>query len=419
MIYIVTYATHDERYLPILKESCPELVILGQGKKWKGGYDKVCAMTDFCRTKKDDDVLCFVDGFDCICLGNDCEQELLKKFISMNCDLVISKTANPANVLEKFTIDKLFGSCNGERLNSGMYIGYPKSLIAYWENIKLGDDDQRFATKQCSRGGSDNIKIDLKNQLFYNYSTIDNITFPKEGRISIGDSLPCIMQAPGMFDIKHILLKLGYNNIPDVKFDLADRFNTYKNMFLLEFSYIIFLIPLFIFVKNKYLALFIALIVFLEMVHYELYVKHVDAFLINKVAFMILDTIHVLFISLLTYSIFYTFTHFNCNLRNLFLMNLLFIFFFLLFMIFKMCVLTIIENTILGVDLKNRTFSHVNRLRYFFDTDFKYNIQNGDNAISWINGNIPIFVAVFILNLYNIYKIKTSKNKTCKKLFSI
>jgi hypothetical protein len=400
MIYIITFATHEERYFPLLKKSCPGLIILGEGMKWTGSYDKVKAMTDFCRTKNDDDVMCFVNGFDCICLGNDCKNELLRKFIAMNCELVFSKTSNPANILDKFIFDKLYGSCNKDRLNSGMYIGYSKPLIAYWEDMKPEDDDQYFATKKCIKDPA-KIKIDSHNELFYRYSVIDHVDIKNE-KISILDSMPCVIQAPRMSDIKDIISKLGYKHIPDVTFNIFPKIKKYYKNFLLEIVFLFFIIFLFRFVSNKIMAGFIALIIFLEMTHYELYVKHLDRSKLSKFMFMILDTLHGLFISFLIFSIYFTFKNFNCNLKNLFYVNLLFGLFILSFVVFKMCVLTIIENKILGVDVSNRTFSHFKRLSYFIDINLKYDIQNGSNAYYWIKGNIPILVSVFFLNLYSI-----------------
>ena len=43
---IITYATHEERYFSILKESCPDIVVLGHGKKWNGFKDKVLATVE-------------------------------------------------------------------------------------------------------------------------------------------------------------------------------------------------------------------------------------------------------------------------------------------------------------------------------------------------------------------------------------
>ena len=40
MFYIITYATHSEKYFNLLK-SYPNLVILGYGKKWTGLHNKV------------------------------------------------------------------------------------------------------------------------------------------------------------------------------------------------------------------------------------------------------------------------------------------------------------------------------------------------------------------------------------------
>jgi hypothetical protein len=53
-MHIITYATHEERYLPLLKQSC-DLVVLGMGKSWNGFQDKVWATVEYmhkCNKKK-------------------------------------------------------------------------------------------------------------------------------------------------------------------------------------------------------------------------------------------------------------------------------------------------------------------------------------------------------------------------------
>ena len=57
MLYIVTYATHSERYLPVLKQSCPDLVVLGMGEKWYGWKQRIDAYVHFCK-KHPHDIIC-------------------------------------------------------------------------------------------------------------------------------------------------------------------------------------------------------------------------------------------------------------------------------------------------------------------------------------------------------------------------
>ena len=51
MLNIITYATHNERYFENLKESYPNIIVLGWKTKWNGFYDKVRGVMNFCKDK--------------------------------------------------------------------------------------------------------------------------------------------------------------------------------------------------------------------------------------------------------------------------------------------------------------------------------------------------------------------------------
>tara|TARA_Y100000389_G_scaffold197861_1_gene233272 strand:- start:3009 stop:3311 length:303 start_codon:yes stop_codon:yes gene_type:complete len=88
MFYIVTYATHSEKYFDLLKQY-PGLIVLGFGEKWTGFHDKTNAVVEFCKKVKPDDIVCFVDGFDTLILES--SDEILRRYKELDKDLVISK----------------------------------------------------------------------------------------------------------------------------------------------------------------------------------------------------------------------------------------------------------------------------------------------------------------------------------------
>ena len=69
---LVTVATHSERYFPYLKLSAEkyghDLVVLGWGKKWEGYTWKLLLMKEYLRGVADNELVCFIDGFDVIVL---------------------------------------------------------------------------------------------------------------------------------------------------------------------------------------------------------------------------------------------------------------------------------------------------------------------------------------------------------------
>jgi len=371
MFYIATYATHSENYFEILKDY-PDIVILGYGKKWNGFHDKVNGIINFCKSKKKNDIICFVDAFDSIILCN--KDELYNKYQEFNNKLVFSRAKTPLNALSKYGFDKVFGLCNSKRLNSGMYIGTAESIIDFWSSMKKSDDDQRYATQKCNT--SKYVIIDTENKLFYNYSKIDTIKYI-DNRIIVNNVKPCIISAPGSNNINYILEKIGYKNI-DFKYNYKYRFNTYALYFIPELFGLIIMFLLFYLMKNKSNAFLISSVLFLELVHYELYIKHCDISIYNKIFYVLIDLIHILIIIF----IFYLFLNFNCNLRKLVVLNAIYIIIVLLYYYFKKKFLLIENSTI----------------TYFLDKDSIYKPFFTENKL--------ILILIILLNLYCLFIIK-------------
>jgi hypothetical protein len=397
MFYIVCYATHNEKYFNILKKSCPNIIILGYGDKWINFYTKIHKILDFCKTKNPDDIICIIDGFDTIVLSS--LDELLDKYKSLNYDIVFSKAMNPHNIFLKYTQDKIFGKCNDSHLNSGMHIGNVESIIKFWKNINYNDDDQQYASNICRRCKDIKIYIDINNELFYNYSEIDKIKI-LDKRLLINKNYPCIISAPGDNNINHILKKLGYRNLPNIKFNYNYRMKTYLKHFTKEILFILLSILILYFSKNRFLAISACFLLFLEFIQYELYVKHIHQKQIYKFIYLLLDLFHISII----YFVYYLFLNFNCDIKKLLLLNIIYMFILLLFFYFKRCVLTILENKILGVDSTTGTISAKKRLNYFFDINEKYKPFKGNNMAAWIEGSKITITLIFILNIYCLTK---------------
>ena len=101
---------------------------------------------------------------------------------------------------------------------------------------------------------------------------------------------------------------------------------------------------------------------------------------------------------------------------SLLLLNSLYLFILFLFGIFKKCVLSIIENKILGLDYNYNRIDPFNRIKYFFDMNTIYKPSPGNNTINWLNGNILVIFLIFCLNIFCLLKIY-NKNKKKIKLF--
>ena len=284
MFYIVTYATHSQSYFEILKQSCPELVVLGFGEKWTGFHDKVNSTLKFCESKQPDDLVCFVDGFDSVVLAS--KEEILEQYKSLEAPLVISKDTTTTWIGDQYFQDKVFGKCQSKVLNSGLYMGTAKSIIEFWKEMQIGDDDQTYATQKCNK--IDYSKIDSECKLFYNYSSADKLVV-KNNSLYVNDRRTCIISSPGNHSINPLLKQLNYKNLPDIQLDLKYRLSTYAKHFVHEIVVLAMIVGAFVYFKNAALSVFLSSVLVVALLQYEVGVKHMDIPIAQKLLY---TTVH-------------------------------------------------------------------------------------------------------------------------------
>ena len=416
MFYIITYATHKEKYLDLLQANS-DVTILGFGQKWKGFKSKVDATVQFCQQVNPQDVVCFIDGFDSVVLES--KKEIFERFLKLNKRIIFSKASNKITVRTKYIQDKLFGNCNNNRLNTGMYIGYAKDIIDIWTGFTSNNDDQKFITNKCQTNqGDNNISIDLNNYIFYNYSPNDKLKVFKE-KLFI-DNKPdsiCIISSPGDQDINKILFQLNFKNLPQVKKQVKRRFLTYFQNFIPEFLLLIVVISIFLIFKiNIYLILFVITIIF-TFLEYQLKVQFFKVDNYKKVLYIIIDFIHLFISSLfyiLVFQLLWQIIHFQCDLKLLFLLNIIYLITLALFFKYKRCIISIVNERI---SPESKGWKSVqSRVGYFFDQKPYFNRdttpEGGQNfTLKWMNGNIIIITAITIVNIYYFILMKTKKCK--------
>ena len=400
MLYIVTYATHSERYFDILKNH-PEIIILGYGETWESFHNKIYATCEFCKTKNPDDIICFVDGFDSVILASN--EEIMKKYKKMNHPLIFSQDINSSGVVGKFLQDKIFGTCNNQRVNSGMYIGTSESIVKFWDNFQKYEDDQIFATKKCRT--SDYMKIDHTHELFYNFSVKDDISYMSSSkRIQINNmGNPAVISAPAGQNINNVLTNIGFSDsdLPEIKINFEYRFNANYKKYLLETAVIFIIFATSYFVPNKQFAFQMNILFFCLYLEYVLFTKHIDVPFWNKFLYTLIDGLHII----LFLFIFYLLFNLNCNIYKLLLLNSLFFISLFLYFAFKKSVLTEISNKLVGVE--NRVWPTPNdRAAYFLNINIDYNSSLNS---TWLDGN-KVFVGILsILNIYCLWNIYQKK----------
>jgi len=162
---VVTYANkshglfeeliHNEYDVPVR--------VLGWGTKWNGFLDKYKGMVEYLKSKKDDDIVIFLDGFDTKI--NKDPKDVVALFEACDCKMLVSMDPAPYGPLTK----TVFATCQAElTANSGLYMGYAKYLLQVLEDAlrMTCEDDQRNLNTLC--GKYDFIKVDEEKKIFEN-----------------------------------------------------------------------------------------------------------------------------------------------------------------------------------------------------------------------------------------------------------
>ena len=168
---VVTYANKSFGMFEELvnNEHGVNVKVLGMGKKWNGYIDKSIGLMKYIETKKDDDIIVFVDGFDTK-INKDISN-VKSLFESYDCKVLVSKDPR---LMNKFGEIFVFGNCNDNDVaNAGMYMGYVKNLkIILKESIQMKcEDDQVNLNTLCKKYNF--IKVDDKELIFKNFSPLD------------------------------------------------------------------------------------------------------------------------------------------------------------------------------------------------------------------------------------------------------
>ena len=270
--HIITVATNSELYFPYLVDSCKKngipLTVLGYGEKWTGFCFKFDKMIQYLKKMDPNDIVCFIDGYDVICVRN--LNEITDVFLQLkkknNCKIVIAENKiiinNLFNFINYIGINNYFGNCNKLSLNSGTYIGHVKDILYVLEQVYTSDntlDDQKILVKYCKTNPND-FYIDLKNELFLTidrpFDSIHQYLTVKNNKIYHNNNQPFFIHGNGSTYLDSILLHIGYKNINiNNKLYKKNKIRyyviTYFSSFCYILVYIIIFIVLFIYILAK------------------------------------------------------------------------------------------------------------------------------------------------------------------------
>lgn len=231
-LILCTVATHNEGYFDSLMDSCKKnklnLKILGWNKKWKGFVWRFALIVNFLEKLKDDNIVCFIDGFDVLSLVD--EKTIIDKFSNFNSKIVVS-CDNPANIIWNTLSLFYYGKCDGNQLNFGGYIGYVKYLKLLFKKMceihdcnKFDLDDQKILITTCNKTDffKKYVKVDNDGLIFLNVFTdglllVNPIItennkyfyFNKNNKLinKKTGKIPCFVHGPGFVNIDVIVNK--------------------------------------------------------------------------------------------------------------------------------------------------------------------------------------------------------------------
>jgi len=166
---VVTYANKSQGMFEELvkNEFGVPVKVLGWGKKWNGYSDKSKGLLEYMKTKNDEDIIVFVDGFDSKI--NKPTTDVVKIFKEYNCRVLFSN--NPPWFFQSL----IFGVCDNSIANAGMYMGYVKELreVLQAEADLHCEDDQVNLNGLCRKYNF--VKVDKDEKIFKNFSPIQKI----------------------------------------------------------------------------------------------------------------------------------------------------------------------------------------------------------------------------------------------------
>ena len=222
MIYFVTYATHSEGMFEKLVNNKFNISVevLGWGTKYTGHTDKYRGVLAYLKSRKDDDIVCFVDGFDSEIVKP--ESEIYMRFRESESKVLFSNASTYENTFARW----LFPPCkNGHIINTGLYMGFTKYLKVLLQHALQSTckDDQLNMNRLCEL--HDFIDVDTNERIFKN--------MPNEETDACILSYPGQMMTPRKFlfsrtiytqyfiEVIVLVLLLGAYKIPSLRWYVA------------------------------------------------------------------------------------------------------------------------------------------------------------------------------------------------------
>ena len=246
-LHIVTVATESKYYFPYLLESCKrngkDLTILGYGEKWRGFNWRLKLMISYLKSLNPTDIVCFVDGYDVICLRNlnELKDEFVRVTENSNSKIIIGyNNLEYSYSIIKHVTNLFFGkTSNNLSLNAGTYIGYASNLLDVLSliidmNSDDDADDQILLTQYCNI--YDDYFIDLDCDIFLtiqkSLQDISTDVHIKNRTLTYNNNRPFFLHGPGCGYMDNILIKLDYKLSKSINDELYNSFGNKVSLYI-------------------------------------------------------------------------------------------------------------------------------------------------------------------------------------------
>ena len=282
-LHILTVANKSKYYYPYLidsvKRNNSSLITLGFNKEWVGFNTKFKLMYEKLEELDENDIVCFVDGFDVICIRN--LNKLINVFLKIKeregCTIVAGYD-NIKNNLFRSIIASLYFTkkLNSKVINSGTYIGYVKDIKKFLSFVLSQDDDEtsddQILMNTYSKLHPNEIYIDINTEIFLTIiiplQSIKKFIKIKDNIVYSNNNKPFFIHAAASGYMNEILEDLGYKVDKQIEIDLKNNhikkilnqikdiiFNNFiknvnKYKYNILFGFILFFIISYIFIKS-------------------------------------------------------------------------------------------------------------------------------------------------------------------------
>lgn len=285
-LHIITVANKSKYYYPYLVQSVKKnnnkLITLGFNKEWVGFNTKFKLMLNYLEQLKDNDIVCFVDGFDVICTRN--LNELTNVFLKIKsrekCKIIAGYDQNVRPFFFKIIASLYFTKdLDSKMINSGTYIGFVKDIKKFLlyvldnDNSELADD--QLLMNSYNKLHPNEIYIDVNTEMFLTIvdplKSIKKYTTIKKKIVYSNNYKPFFIHSAGSGFMNEIIEELGYKVDNKIEIDLKNDYlkkllvqfrdifikNVNKYKYNILFGFIIFFIICYIFIKSLLISVII------------------------------------------------------------------------------------------------------------------------------------------------------------------